>query len=92
MYGVLVDPEDPADIARGLLELVQDELRRQEIQMRGRQRVLDRYTWRRTAQGYLEEFHRILGGADSGNGEFVIPGDTGESRLKKLYYDNGRSE
>lgn len=92
VYGVLVDPEDPADIARGLLELVQDELRRQEIQMRGRQRVLDRYTWRRTAQGYLEEFHRILGGADSGNGEFVLPGDTGESWLKKLYYDNGRSE
>jgi sucrose-phosphate synthase len=94
VYGVLVDPEDPEDIARGLLELIQDETRRQDVQMHGRQRVLDRYTWRRTAQGYLGEFHRILGGADSENREFVIPGDTGEAWLRKLYYDgdNRRSE
>lgn len=94
VYGILVDPEDPHDIARGLRELVLDETRRQEMQKRGRQRVLDRYTWLRTAQGYLDEFHRILGGADSGNREFVFPGDIGESWLRKLYYDedNGRSE
>jgi sucrose-phosphate synthase len=31
VYGILVDPEDPHDIARGLRELVLDETRRQEI-------------------------------------------------------------
>lgn len=94
VYGILVDPEDPDDIARGLLELVQDGSRRQEMQKRGRQRVLDRYTWRRTAQGYLDEFHEILEGADADQGEVAILGDIGESWLRKLYYDedNGRSE
>jgi sucrose-phosphate synthase len=94
VYAILVDPEDPWDIARGVLELVLDESRRQEMRRWGRQRVMDRYTWPRTAQGYLDEFHEILGGADPGQGEAVNPEDIGESWLRKLYYNgnNGRSE
>ena len=85
-YGILVDPEDPPDISRGLLELTADESRRQEMQDRGRRRVMDRYTWKRTARGYLEEFLQILGGADGVNREFEEPEIAGTDWLKKMYY------
>ena len=91
-YGILVDPEDPEDIARGLLELSADESRRQEMQRRGRRRVLDRYTWERTAQGYLAEFSRVLEGDGAGNVGFAEPEDTNQDWLKKLYYDTEESE
>lgn len=60
-FGVLVDPTDVEDIASGLLRLVGSEEIWQEFQQRGRQRVLDRYTWERTAQGYLSVLEEILG-------------------------------
>lgn len=91
-YGILVDPEDPADIARGMLELSSDESRRQEMQRRGRRRVLDRYTWERTARGYLAEFSRILDGGGAGNVGFAEPEDADQYWLKKLYYDTEESE
>jgi sucrose-phosphate synthase len=91
-YGILVDPEDPRDIARGLLELAGDETRRQEMLSRGRRRVLDRYTWERTAQSYLNVSRQILGGADAGNRAFVEADDGGSAWLKKLYYMEGRSD
>jgi len=91
-YGILVDPEDPEDIARGLLELSADESRRQEMQRRGRRRVLDRYTWERTAQGYLAEFNRVLEGDGAGKVGFAEPEDTNQYWLKKLYYDTEESE
>ncbi|MFZ5915988.1 MAG: glycosyltransferase [Chloroflexota bacterium] len=52
-YGVLVDPTDPDDIAAGLLRLVGPDNEWDDFQRAGRQRVLDRYTWERTAEGYL---------------------------------------
>jgi sucrose-phosphate synthase len=91
-YGILVDPEDPGDVARGLLELSADESRRQEMQHRGRRRVLDRYTWERTAQGYLTEFRQILAGEQAGNVEFAESENTDQFWLKKLYYDTEESE
>jgi sucrose-phosphate synthase len=91
-YGILFEPEDPLDIARAILQLARDEQRWREMQRRGRRRVQDRYTWPRTALGYLEEFERILKGADAANRAFTLPGETGPSWLKKLYYDKGGSE
>jgi sucrose-phosphate synthase len=92
-YGILVDPEDPEDIAGGLLELTADEPRRQEMQRRGRRRVLDRYTWERTALGYQDQFMQILGGAGAEKLAFSEPEDAeGSFWLKQMYYGTEESE
>ena len=48
--GVLVDPFDVDDIARGLAEALD---RQADLAVRGRKRVLAMYTWDKTAAGYL---------------------------------------
>jgi len=57
-YGVLVDPADPYDIAAGLQRALGDEWGK--LATAGRQRVHDRYTWDRTAEGYLAAVARAL--------------------------------
>ncbi len=59
-YGVLIDPEDPADIARGLERVLGDIEAWRTFAARGRQRVLDRYTWERTAGGYLARIEEMV--------------------------------
>ena len=51
-YGVLVDPGDPANLAAGLLRLITDPGEWRKLREAGHQRVLDRYTWQRTAERY----------------------------------------
>ncbi len=58
-YGVLVNPGDPADIARGLLRLMAATTW-QQFAWAGQQRVRARYTWERTAQGYEEQLAAIV--------------------------------
>jgi sucrose-phosphate synthase len=59
-YGVLVDPADPADIACGLERVLGDIEAWRIFAERGHQRVLDRYTWERTADGYLARIEEIV--------------------------------
>ena len=56
--GVLVDPADPQDIARGLI-LALDNY--EVYAKRGRRRVAEKYTWRATAGGYLDVIRRRVG-------------------------------
>ena len=49
--GVLVDPFDAADIARGMREALD---RQEDLSQRGQERVLDMYTWNKTAARYME--------------------------------------
>lgn len=74
VYGILVDPTDPRDVARGILQLVQNEEIYRDFRMRGRQRILDKYTWEKTARGYVAVFQRIREGKDRANMAFPIPG------------------
>ncbi|HKL13747.1 MAG TPA: glycosyltransferase [Halanaerobiales bacterium] len=59
-FGVLVDPEEPEDIADGLLEILSDEKNWQHYHKKGKQRVMDKYTWEQTAKAYLEFMKEIL--------------------------------
>jgi sucrose-phosphate synthase len=89
-YGVLIDPDDPLRIAEGILELARDESRRQEMAARGHRRVLDRYTWRRTAEGYLRELTAILGEPGAGSGKpSAAAGGSERDWLERAYFENG---
>lgn len=52
-FGVLVDPSEPTDIAAGLMRLVGRDNDWDRFRQAGRERVLARFTWDRTATGYL---------------------------------------
>ncbi len=59
-YSVLVDPEDPADIAQGLEQVVCDAQMWEQLQSGGQQHVLEHYTWECTAQYYLTLIEQIV--------------------------------
>jgi sucrose-phosphate synthase len=52
-YGVLVDPKDPADIGRGLQQLLCDLQKWEYFAQAGQQRVQQKHTWEAAAVGYL---------------------------------------
>ncbi len=60
-YGVLVDPASPDDISRGLMRLLGDDAAWRRFAEAGYRRVLERYTWERTAEGYLDAVRTRLG-------------------------------
>jgi sucrose-phosphate synthase len=72
-FGVLVDPADPQDIARGLLKPLADPQAWQAYHDAGIQRVYDRYTWRRTAEGYLGVVERMLAQPQGGTARPSLP-------------------
>lgn len=61
-YGVLVDPADPADVAAGLERALGDDW--DKLAAAGRRRVHDRYTWDKTAQGYVAAVERAMADGD----------------------------
>lgn len=71
-YGVLVDPADVEDIARGLERMLGDEEAWERFARRGRQRVLDRYTWERTAENYLRVIEGIVAAPEARRPEELL--------------------
>ncbi len=58
-FGILVDPTDISDISQGLEQVLREGPLYEELVQKGIQRVNDRYTWRSTAQGYVERIRII---------------------------------
>ncbi|MCB2179959.1 glycosyltransferase [bacterium] len=96
-YGVLIDPADPADIAAGILRLISTKETWEKFHQAGMQRVMDKYTWERTAQGYNRVFNEIKSGKDSAEKSLSIPDYfihyTPENQdaiadLKEIYFQN----
>src|SRR5919202_4807512 len=52
-YGILIDPTDPEDVGAGLHALTSNPKVWERYARAGYGRVLARYTWERTAEGYL---------------------------------------
>ncbi|MCZ7534811.1 MAG: glycosyltransferase family 4 protein [Acidimicrobiia bacterium] len=58
--GFLVPTADPSALASQILTALADESLRARVGEAGRRRVLDRFTWRRTAQGTAEHYYLEL--------------------------------
>lgn len=54
--GTLVPPRDPEALAAAIVRLLDDAPLRARLGEGGRRRVLDRFTWRRTAEGTAEHY------------------------------------
>jgi glycosyltransferase involved in cell wall biosynthesis len=55
-----VPPNDPSALAGAILAMQADPELRARLGAAGRARVLDRFTWRRTAQGMIENWYETL--------------------------------
>jgi sucrose-phosphate synthase len=71
--GLLADPENDAELAEQLLRLIGDREAWQSYAARGRGRVLERYNWSRTAEGYLRLAEEIIRGERAGDDSFPLP-------------------
>jgi sucrose-phosphate synthase len=71
-FGVLIDPSNPQDIARGLLRVLGSQEAWEHFHEAGMARVLSRYTWTRTAEGYLSVIEEMIQGPYS-SGQVPIP-------------------
>lgn len=96
-YGVLVDPTNADAVASGLLQAFAEWDR---YAAAGRRRVYDRYTWDRTAEGYVAAAERAMRRSQSRrllpiHAYFQVPGDetdVGLAELQALYApDRSRS-
>ncbi|HEY6582166.1 MAG TPA: PfkB family carbohydrate kinase [Rubrobacter sp.] len=68
-YGILVDPTDPEDVGAGLHALTSSPETWERYARAGYGRVLARYTWERTAEGYLRAISGEKNDAARGRGE-----------------------
>jgi glycosyltransferase involved in cell wall biosynthesis len=57
---LVVPPKDPSALATAIVRGLEDEGLRRRLAEGGRKRVLDRFTWRRTAEGTAEHYYLEL--------------------------------
>ncbi|CAN5219525.1 hypothetical protein BH18ACT10_BH18ACT10_00990 [soil metagenome] len=88
-YGILVDPSDPEEVAAGLFSLTGNAGRWDRYAEAGYGRVLSRYTWEKTAEGYLG----AIAGRERVEGESENGFPTPEYRLEiPRYFTDPASE
>lgn len=71
-YGMLVDPSDPHDIAAGILKVISTPENWKYFHKAGIKRVIDKYTWDKTAGSYLEVIEKITASGARG-GTLPVP-------------------
>jgi len=59
-FGILIDPEDPTDIAKGLKKIVGETSIWKNYQLKAEERVKTKYTWEQTAKRYLKAMEKGL--------------------------------
>ena len=72
-YGILVDPDQPRDIARGLEQVLGERQVWEDLHQRCRQYVLQHYTWKRTAQDYLNLLEQIVAAPTARRPDDLLP-------------------
>ncbi len=72
-FGILVNPRDPEDIARGLERAILDPATWEHFAHKGRARVLSRYTWEHTAEGYAQVLHAIVAAPNARRPASLLP-------------------
>jgi sucrose-phosphate synthase len=98
---VLVDPEEPADIARGLEQVLCDAQLWEQLQENGQQRVLSHYTWESTAKNYLTLIEQIVAEPAARRSSELLPihpyfrnpqpeTDVSLEELSRLYFGSNR--
>jgi glycosyltransferase involved in cell wall biosynthesis len=60
--GLMVRPGDPTALAAALERALGDAALRERLAVAGRARVVDRFTWLRTAEGISHEYRRVMAG------------------------------
>jgi glycosyltransferase involved in cell wall biosynthesis len=58
--GIHINGEDPSDIAWGIKEVLKDSKRAEAWGKNGRERVLEYFTWRKTAEQTLEVYKLVV--------------------------------
>ncbi len=58
--GLLVPPGDPGALAAAIGRALDDEALRDRLGAAGRERVLEKFTWRKTAEGTVEQYREAL--------------------------------
>jgi glycosyltransferase involved in cell wall biosynthesis len=58
--GLLVEPEEPRDIARAIIELLSDPERRSRMGARGHRKVVDHFTWEKICDGMEKVFVDLM--------------------------------
>jgi glycosyltransferase involved in cell wall biosynthesis len=58
--GILVNPSDPEDLARGIIQQLRDPEKARAMGAAGRKLMLERFTLRRTVDDLSELYHRLL--------------------------------
>jgi glycosyltransferase involved in cell wall biosynthesis len=60
--GLLTEPDDPEDLAKGIIKLLDDEPLRKRLSEKARQRAEEIYNWKNTADNLLKAYELCLSG------------------------------
>jgi glycosyltransferase involved in cell wall biosynthesis len=58
--GLLANPDDPADLARAIIDLLSDRAKRERMGQRGYEKTLAQYTWGRVTDKVERLYHDLL--------------------------------